>query len=111
MNEACADAVIEENVRLLRERSVVGVTKYGTTLANDNASMAERLKHLRLELLDGANYVTWALAEIERLQRRSDALEIAREYVERQAARGLDSALEALTAIAATTAQAGEDRG
>jgi hypothetical protein len=68
------------------------------------------VKQLRL----GKQYMqintSWA-AEIERLQRRSDALEIAREYVERQAARGLDSALEALTAIAATTAQAGEDRG
>jgi hypothetical protein len=53
-------------------------------------------------------------AEIERLQRRSDALEIAekalQKHLDQPEGPSMDIVREALTAIAATTAQAGEEK-
>lgn len=61
----CADPIVEQNVELLRERSTVGVQKYGTTLADNKLTHKQWLRHALEELLDGANYLQAALQENE----------------------------------------------
>lgn len=62
--EPCSDPIIEANVYQLRERSRVGVAKYGKTLAENPAEVWERLEHLKQELMDGINYITWVQSGI-----------------------------------------------
>lgn len=50
----------EELATMIRERASVGLQKYGTTLADNNAPTPERLQHAIEELLDAANYLEWA---------------------------------------------------
>lgn len=57
----CTDPIVEQNVSLLRERSVVGVQKYGTTLVDNKLTHGQWMRHLLEELLDGANYIQAAL--------------------------------------------------
>lgn len=62
-NGRCADPIVEQNVELLRERSTVGVQKYGTTLADNKLTHKQWLRHALEELLDGANYLQAALQQ------------------------------------------------
>lgn len=43
-------------------RQAVGVHKYGTTLESNPAGLVDRLQHAYEELLDGANYLKWAMS-------------------------------------------------
>lgn len=61
----CADPIVESNVSLLRQRSTVGVQKYGTTLADNNLPLRSWLNHALEEALDQANYLQAAMAEID----------------------------------------------
>lgn len=54
------DRIVTEVCTILASRSKRGVAKYGTTLADNDACMTERLSHLQEELLDGALYCQWA---------------------------------------------------
>lgn len=63
--EPCADPIVERNVSLLRERSTVGVQKYGTTLADNKLPLRAWLNHALEEALDQANYLQAAMAEID----------------------------------------------
>mgnify|MGYP000128348925 CR=1 FL=1 len=58
------DAVVEANRKLLLQRSMTGISKYNTTLANSGLSRRELLQHALEEALDFANYLQ---AEIMRL--------------------------------------------
>lgn len=53
--------VVDENVeavrKLLHDRSVVGVSKYGTTTVRSDLTIGEWLQHLQEELLDAAVYI------------------------------------------------------
>ena len=51
------DCVVEANRQLLLERSNVGVSKYGTTLADSKLTLDEFHKHALEEALDLANYL------------------------------------------------------
>ena len=51
------DCVVEANRQLLLERSNVGVSKYGTTLANSKLTLDEFHRHALEEALDLANYL------------------------------------------------------
>lgn len=51
------DAVVRENIKELVKRSILGVKKYGTTLADSGLSFDEFLTHLQEELMDGFNYI------------------------------------------------------
>lgn len=62
---APADPIVELNVALLRARSAVGIEKYGTTLADSNLPMRDRLTHALEEALDQANYLQWAIQGCE----------------------------------------------
>ena len=49
------DQIVENVVSKYLERSQVGITKYGTTLENNNKD--NYLKHLQEELLDASLYI------------------------------------------------------
>lgn len=68
-HEPCADPIVERNVSLLRERSAVGVQKYGTTLADNKLPLRAWLNHALEEALDQANYLQAAMAEIDSAKR------------------------------------------
>lgn len=67
--DQCADPIVERNVSLLRERSTVGVQKYGTTLADNKLPLRAWLNHALEEALDQANYLQAAMAEIDSAER------------------------------------------
>lgn len=67
--EQCADTIVERNVSLLRQRSAVGVQKYGTTLADNKLPLRAWLNHALEEALDQANYLQAAMAEIDSAER------------------------------------------
>lgn len=64
-SDQCADPIVERNVSLLRQRSAVGVQKYGTTLADNKLPLRAWLNHALEEALDQANYLQAAMAEID----------------------------------------------
>lgn len=64
MSETAQDPVVEANRQLLLQRSNVGVSKYGVTLANSGLTRRQLLQHALEEALDLANYLQ---AEIQRL--------------------------------------------
>lgn len=63
-----ADPVVEANRRLLLERSNVGISKYGVTLADSGLTRRQYLQHALEEALDLANYLQ---AEIQRMDKEA----------------------------------------
>jgi len=59
------DPIVDAVCAKLQARSAVGLKKYGTTLADNVATVKEKLTHIQEELMDGANYVEWLLQEKE----------------------------------------------
>ena len=57
MTDPIVDAVCDK----FQSRSAVGIKKYGTTLADSNATEYEKLVHLQEELMDAVNYIEWIL--------------------------------------------------
>jgi len=51
-----SDAVVENLIEQYRERSRLGVLKYGTTLDNNKLSLKEWLVHMTQELMDASLY-------------------------------------------------------
>lgn len=49
----------------IAERQERGVMKYGTTLAQNDALLIERLQHAKEEALDLALYLQWAIDRLE----------------------------------------------
>lgn len=61
----CDDRIVELNVKLLRDRSRVGLQKYGVTLESSGLTQVEFLRHALEETLDLANYLQSAIQRIE----------------------------------------------
>lgn len=59
------DAIVEKNVALLRARSAVGISKYGTTLERQDLALVDWLRHALEEALDQANYLQAAITRLE----------------------------------------------
>lgn len=57
LSERAEDGVVEENRRLLLDRSRVGVRKYGVTLERSGLSRRALLQHALEEVLDLGNYL------------------------------------------------------
>jgi len=57
------DPIVDAVCAKLQSRSAVGLKKYGTTLADNAATVKEKLIHIQEELMDGANYVEWLLQD------------------------------------------------
>ena len=51
------DPIVEKVVTKFKTRSELGITKYGTTLQDNNASLWEWLNHLQEELMDATLYI------------------------------------------------------
>jgi hypothetical protein len=51
------DPIVESVVTKYKERSSVGVHKYGTTLQDNNLTLDEWLNHLQEELMDATLYI------------------------------------------------------
>lgn len=59
------DPVVEANVRALRERSHVGIAKYGVMLDRTDLSLRDWLQHALEETLDKANYLQAAIRKLD----------------------------------------------
>ena len=51
------DTIVESVINQFKERSNVGVEKYGVTLDREDLTMLEWLKHLQEELMDATLYI------------------------------------------------------
>lgn len=51
--------------REIAMRQALGLSKYGTTLAQNDALLIERLQHAKEEALDLALYLQWAIDRLE----------------------------------------------
>ena len=64
------DPIVDAVCAKLQARSAVGLKKYGTTLADNAATVKEKLVHIQEELMDAANYVEWLLQGTEMNQNK-----------------------------------------
>lgn len=60
------DPVVEAVRTDLLRRSELGVRKYGETLANSRLPLRMKLQHAYEEVLDLANYLKWAILELDK---------------------------------------------
>jgi hypothetical protein len=51
------DTIVESVIEQFKQRSEVGIKKYGVTLDRDDLTMLEWLKHLQEELMDATLYI------------------------------------------------------
>lgn len=51
------DKIVEDVLAKYRQRSEVGIAKYGTTLDENKATLIEWLTHLQEELMDATLYI------------------------------------------------------
>jgi hypothetical protein len=51
------DPIVLAVIERMKERSAVGIAKYGTTLAREDLTTIEWLNHLQEELMDAINYI------------------------------------------------------
>jgi hypothetical protein len=51
------DTIVESVIKQFKDRSEVGVAKYGVTLNRKDLSTLEWLKHLQEELMDATLYI------------------------------------------------------
>ena len=63
--EVSQDPIVENVVKQYRDRSNLGVGKYGTTLEENKAPLLEWLQHLQEELMDAVLYVERLKKEIQ----------------------------------------------
>ena len=58
------DKIVEQVVDKYRQRSEVGIAKYGTTLEDNKATLIEWLTHLQEELMDATLYIEKLKSEL-----------------------------------------------
>jgi hypothetical protein len=51
------DSIVESLIKKYKERSEVGIKKYGTTLDREDLNTIDWLKHLQEELMDASLYI------------------------------------------------------
>lgn len=51
------DTIVESVIKQFKDRSDVGIAKYGVTLNREDLSTLEWLKHLQEELMDATLYI------------------------------------------------------
>ncbi len=59
------DTVVESLIEKYKERSEVGIKKYGTTLDRDDLNTLDWLKHLQEELMDASLYIEKLLNKVK----------------------------------------------
>jgi hypothetical protein len=65
------DPVVEEVCRKMRERSRYGLRKYENTLAREDFSVIDWLRHAQEEAMDLANYLECVINRFERKKRET----------------------------------------
>jgi tRNA A37 threonylcarbamoyladenosine biosynthesis protein TsaE len=60
------DKIVEEVVTKYRQRSEVGIEKYGTTLDENKATLIEWLNHLQEELMDATLYIQKLKSDLDK---------------------------------------------
>lgn len=60
------DKIVEDVIAKYRQRSEVGITKYGTTLDENKATLIEWLTHLQEELMDATLYIEKLKSELNK---------------------------------------------
>jgi tRNA A37 threonylcarbamoyladenosine biosynthesis protein TsaE len=58
------DKIVEDVMAKYRQRSEVGIAKYGTTLDENKATLIEWLTHLQEELMDATLYIEKLKSEL-----------------------------------------------
>jgi tRNA A37 threonylcarbamoyladenosine biosynthesis protein TsaE len=58
------DKIVEDVMAKYRQRSEVGIAKYGTTLEDNKATLIEWLTHLQEELMDATLYIEKLKSEL-----------------------------------------------
>jgi len=64
--EVVKDTIVESVVKQFKERSEVGITKYGTTLDRKDLSTLEWMIHFREELMDGLLYLERVIKDTQK---------------------------------------------
>lgn len=59
------DPIVESIRSEFHVRSQLGIAKYGTTLAGNQAELVGRIQHLKEELMDGCLYAEWILQKLK----------------------------------------------
>jgi hypothetical protein len=59
------DPIVKSVVAKYKERSRVGILKYGTTLQDNNLSLDEWLNHLQEEMMDATLYIEKLRTELK----------------------------------------------
>lgn len=60
------DKIVEEVVAKYRQRSELGIKKYGTTLDENKATLIEWLTHLQEELMDATLYIEKLKSDLDK---------------------------------------------
>lgn len=60
------DSIVTSVLMQFKQRSIVGMEKYGTTLDRNDLSTLEWLKHLQEELMDATLYIEKLKQEYEK---------------------------------------------
>lgn len=59
------DKIVEAVRKDLLDRSNLGIKKYGTTLDGNICKLRDKLQHAYEECLDQANYLKWAITQLD----------------------------------------------
>tara|TARA_R110001606_G_scaffold50140_4_gene125891 strand:+ start:8375 stop:8563 length:189 start_codon:yes stop_codon:yes gene_type:complete len=60
------DKIVERVISKYNKRSEIGISKYNTTLENNNLLMKEWLVHLQEELMDATLYIEKSLSKLKK---------------------------------------------
>jgi len=63
------DKYVEQVVDKYKQRSKVGIAKYGTTLERNDLSTVEWLNHLQEELMDATLYIERLMSEFNQINK------------------------------------------
>jgi len=65
-SEIVKDSIVESVVKQFKERSEVGIAKYGTTMDRKDLSTLEWMIHFREELMDGLLYLERVIKDTQK---------------------------------------------
>lgn len=60
------DKIVEDVIAKYKQRSEVGIAKYGTTLDENKATLIEWLTHLQEELMDATLYIEKLKSDLDK---------------------------------------------
>lgn len=64
--EVIQDSIVESVVKQFKDRSNVGIAKYGVTLDRDDLTLIEWLEHTKQEQMDSVLYLEKAIKELKK---------------------------------------------